>query len=759
MARFHQRAWTGPLLALLSLAAPSLASLRWTPVGISGGGAMFAPAVSPIDPRLMMLNCDMSAAYLSTDGGANWRMLSYRQVRSNTRCKPVFHPVDPRIIYAASGGEGLKISRDRGLSWAPVGKGLPADLQGEIAIDPQNPSFMLVGAGEAVFRSRDAGLTWFRCAGPQGDLLGFHFDRTRPSDPGSCFAGTTQGVWRSDDGGKTWAKKTGGLPLESLNGFAGGSNAKNGTVMLYCTLPRQDQGGTYVGGIYRSSDRGETWEPAMGTGLNLETKAFDEWAMGPVANYYEIVASDAKPSVVYAFNSNTGIPPPRHASAYKSENAGRTWRPVFQADPRFPNCNVQKDYTVVNDGQFYQSVPLGVAGNPNDPDFLLTVDEGRCYLTRDGGKTWICAHTRPSGASWICNGLVVTTAWNYYIDPFQPQRRYICYTDIGFARSQDRDATWSWWGLKGRAPWSNTCYELAFDPKIPGKIWGAFSNIHDIPNDNIISGRHNSKGPGGVCLSLDSGATWTTANAGLPSAPCVSVVLDPASSPSARTLYAGFFGNGVYRSDDGGRTWAARNDGLGSDANRRVCQVKLHRDGTLFALVTALKSNGRFQPDGVGLYRSRDRGEHWERANASEPLLWPKSFAVDPNNSKILYLSAADANGDEEGGLYRSMDGGESWNRLARKRPEHFGAFLSPFHPGWIYMTLCEGAPDAGLWLSRDDGRTWTALNGLPFANAQRVTFDPADPRVLYVSAFGGGVWRGVDSSPAASGASSRSGP
>ena len=58
-------------------------------------------------------------------------------------------------------------------------------------------------------------------------------------------------------------------------------------------------------------------------------------------------------------------------------------------------------------------------------------------------------------------------------------------------------------------------------------------------------------------------------------------------------------------------------------------------------------------------------------------------------------------------------------------------------------MTLTEGAPGAGLWLSKDNGETWAAMDGLPFANAQRVAFDPADETIIYVTTFGGSVWRG----------------
>src|SRR5512135_2904662 len=115
----------------------------WQPVGLSGGGGMFSPAISPADPNLMMLNCDMSAAYISEDGGRNWRMIHHAQLRSDTRCRPCFHPSDPSVIYASSGGQ-LRISRDRGRTFAAIGD-LRDPLQGEIAIDPSDPSVLLAG--------------------------------------------------------------------------------------------------------------------------------------------------------------------------------------------------------------------------------------------------------------------------------------------------------------------------------------------------------------------------------------------------------------------------------------------------------------------------------------------------------------------------------------------------------------------------------------------------------------------------------------
>jgi hypothetical protein len=737
-------AWAGRLCG--ADAAP-----RWEPTGLSGGGAMFSPAISPADPKLMMIHCDMSAAYLSRDGGRTWRMIPTTVLGSNTRCRPAFHPTDRQVIYSASGWHGrLMVSKDGGESWTPLGD-LKAALCGEISLDPGNPNLLMVGTDAGPFRSTNGGLNWQPCAGVKGAPLGFHFDQTSPPERRTCLAATSEGVWRSDDGGATWAEKSAGLPWRGLRGFGGGSNAKDRSIILYCTIPSKEEGGKFAGGVFRSVDRGEKWESALGAGLNTETKAFDQWAMGPIAQYHAVLTTNLRPQTVWTFNSNTGIPPPHHASAYRSDDAGKTWRATFHPDPRWKPFNLAYYYVMNNDGQFYQDVPR-TAIDPSNSEHLMAVDDGRCFITEDGGKTWFCGHTQLAPGQtapgkdlkWLCNGLVVTSTWNYYLDPFEPQRRYICYTDIGFARSLDAGRTWLWWASAGRAPWRNTCYELAFDPETPGKVWGAFSNVHDIPNGNIICNRHRSESAGGLCVSTDFAASWKPLADGLPIAPATGVVVDPKSPKGRRILYAGFFGKGVFKSTDDGRTWSAANAGLGAPSNLRVCRVQLHPDGAVFALVTALVKGRDFQPEGVGLYRSTDGGESWQLITKTQPLLWPKDFTVDPKDRRVIYVGACDANGKQDGGLYRTNDGGATWSRLARQGPEHFGAYLHPKRPGWIYMTLCEGAPRGGLWLSKDQGATFAPLKAIPFNNCMRVTFDPRDEKVIYVTTFGGSVWKGL---------------
>ncbi len=732
------------LIAVLAvIPAASAADLakviQWEPLGLNGGGGMFAPAISPIDPGVMMVNCDMSGAYLTRDGGDHWTMIHHAQLRASTRCRPAFHPTDSRIIFAAQAGQGMKVSHDVGVHWQPV-MGTPKDLCGEIAIDPSRPSRLMAGDSRSVVLSTDGGKSWRHCRAPHGGAVGFHFDQTSAIDRRVCFAATSEGIWRSNDGGDSWSEKTSGLPWKEIRSFCGGSRAGNGRIVLYCTVPSKVEGGQFAGGVFRSTDRGETWQSAMGRGINVDTAAADEWAHGPIAQYLWVLTTNVNPDIVYALNTNTGVYPPHHTAAFRSDDAGATWRATFFPDPRFEVCNVEADYVTRADGQYYQGPVFGAAMAATNPDRLIQVTE-RAHITADGGKTWKCGNGRPAQAA-ACNGLVLTSTWNYYIDPFEHSRHYIAYTDLGMARSLDSGRTWMWWDRKGRPPWQNTCYEMAFDPKVPGKIWGAFSDVHDIPNGNIIYGGHRDNLPGGICVSSDFGATWKPCSKGLPAAAAVSVVLDPRSSIRTRTLYASVFNHGVYKSTDGGTTWQPASTGLGASSDMRVCRLQLHGDGSLFVLVTArLAADRQFTKEGPGLYRSSDGAGHWRLVNASCPLFWPKDFLVDPRDSRTIYVGAADARAGQAG-LWRTRDGGATWRRLAQKGSEHFGAYLHPAHKGWVYMTLTEGAPGAGLWLSKDDGQTWKPMS-LPFVNAQRVSFDPAHADIIYVTTFGGSVWKG----------------
>ncbi|MGQ9513861.1 MAG: hypothetical protein ACUVTL_02245 [Thermoproteota archaeon] len=706
--------------------------VTWKSIGLSGGGAMYTPSISPHDPKLILLNCDMSAAYRTTDGGETWQMLHHEQLLSSTECRPVFHPIDPNVVFAVSRWRGpLMISRDRGETWSRFSTKLPSGVV-EFAIDPINVDLMLAGFRDGGYFSWNAGDTWKRCEGLRGRVSGFHIDQTsRPSER-RCFAGTDHGIFESKDGGATWTE-IGNLRSKNVQAFVGGSNSEDKICKLYCSIESKIVNGKYEGGIYRSDDLGKTWNGAMGREM---MKIYEQTAL----QYKYLLTTNIKPLTVYA-STDFG------ARVYRSDDGGNSWRQIMFRTKSSGNLNVEPDYIIAETGGWDENVS-GANINPLNPDHVILTTWMTCNITKDGGMNWSSSHTKRkpgqgppgSGQCWINNGLVVTTAWHYYIDPFQHNRHYIAYTDIGFARSIDGGNSWYW---KHGYPLRNTTYELAFDPEVPGRIWAAFSDLHDIPNMNVISGRHYwSNAGGGVGISEDFGANWIDSSKGLPGKPVTSIVLDPKSPKDARVLYASCFESGVYKSVDGGKTWSLSSNGLGTPENMRTCRLILHPNGELFVLITSPTKGTCTGIAGAGLYRSKDGGETWEWINRSKPLHWPKDFDVDPRDSCIIYIGAGDLYGPE-GGLYKTSDGGETWERIARKGPETFGTTINPYRPNWIYLCLTEGAPGPGLWLSKDQGDTWEPMRGLPFRNAMRVSFDPEEDSIIYVCTFGGSVWKG----------------
>ena len=640
----------------------------WTPVGLTGGGAMYMPSISPHDSNLILITCDMSGAYRTTDGGKTWEMILYEHLLGSTRCRSVFDPQDPNVIYGAHGYRGeLRMSRDRGATWSPLGTGLPSGLL-ELAIDPDGSGLMLAATREGVFRSADRGESWEPSAGFEGRPVGLHIEPFGSQEQRNCFSASTEGVFVSVDDGSTWERTGEGLPGKSLVDFAGGSTGSR--TILYCTVESEIVDDRYIGGVYRSTDGGASWVQAMKTGIDTAEREFTrgERTWVSVPSYTFVVTNNVRPETVYVAQNRPG-------QVYRSDDSGENWRPTYFGNPDEEGFNVEPSYSMAETGRG-GSTASGLGVDPTDPETVVMTDWFKCQITRNGGRSWQTLHTRSSeperflgkGQAWVNNGLVVTSVWHYYIDPFERNRHYMAYTDVRFARSEDSGKTWI---SDFARPLRNTTYELAFDPEIPGKIWGAFADMHDIPNGNIIHGRHyREQSGGGVGISEDFAVTWRDTSKGLAQEPVTSIVLDPKSEKNARTLYAALFEAGVFKSVDDGQTWIKKSTGLGAlDSNMRACRLILHKDGTLFCLVTALKKGEEFQSEGPGLYRSRDGAESWEYLNESQPLLWPKDYDVDPRDSNVIYLGAADANHHREIDLF----GGNSSH--CHRRSDSRGSF------------------------------------------------------------------------------------
>ena len=149
---------------------------QWRVIGPGGGGAQFYPAISPHDPKKVLVACDMTGAYLTEDAGATWRMFN---LRGTTRFF-VWDPNDAKTVYA--GSTGLFRSTDSGKSWALVFPS-PARVTGvrndddhasgpilvdgkaaqrvtALAVEPGNSRRLYIAIGKSLLTTDDAGATW-----------------------------------------------------------------------------------------------------------------------------------------------------------------------------------------------------------------------------------------------------------------------------------------------------------------------------------------------------------------------------------------------------------------------------------------------------------------------------------------------------------------------------------------------------------------------------------------------------------------------
>ncbi|MFC2173260.1 WD40/YVTN/BNR-like repeat-containing protein, partial [Acidobacteriota bacterium] len=486
-------------------------------------------------------------------------------------------------------------------------------------------------------------------------------------------------------------------------------------------------------GAYRSVDAMNFTQVLSASGDDLR---FVAMAQNQVATVY--ITSDAA-SI-----------PSRYEAVYRSFNGGDpgTWENCFRGHPGLTDPNVEAGWITHDITWGWGGPAIGFNVNPQNPDVALFTDTGRTFLTTDAGNTWRQVYSGYAGGGapgpgepWSSIGLEVTSCYHYDFDPFEANRTYISYTDIGFARSQDRGDTW--YHSPSGSPWTNTFYQIVFHPTLPGVLYAACSSKHDIPFWSA-TGPDSDTWPGGVCRSTDFGRTWTSVSNGLPDSPATSIAVDPAAPD---TLYVTMYGSGVYKSTDGAASWLPTNNGLDIPGNSHVYSIKIHSDGTLFCSKTGYRFSGSDFYDNSGLFKSADGGNSWTSCNgaiqdipAGQSWAWAIDFSVHPQDSTIIYLGAFDCtNGRVQGGIYKTVDGGATWERK-RQFYRVFYPYLDPADPDHVIIT----APGSGVWESRDAGENWNEIDGIPFLTTIRATFDPQDGETLYVATFGGGIWKRI---------------
>ncbi len=268
---------------------------------------------------------------------------------------------------------------------------------------------------------------------------------------------------------------------------------------------------------------------------------------------------------------------------------------------------------------------------------------------------------------------------------------------------------------------------------------------------------------GGVWKTTDAGISWRNVSDGFFGTAAVGALAVSPSHP--RIVYAGTgetcirndvsHGDGVYRSDDAGRTWRH----LGLAETRHIGRIQLHPENPDVAYVAALGHAWGDNPE-RGIFRTRDGGQHWERVLHVSQRTGCHDVALDPNNPRVLLAAAWQTqrsahalwSGGPECGLWRSMDGGDHWEDITRHPGlptgmlGKIGVALSPAQPGRVWALV--EAEDGALFLSDDYGEHFTRRSEQSLLRTRpwyymHVTPDPVDPETIYVQNYG--IWRSID--------------
>src|SRR5215813_1279826 len=221
---------------------------------------------------------------------------------------------------------------------------------------------------------------------------------------------------------------------------------------------------------------------------------------------------------------------------------------------------------------------------------------------------------------------------------------------------------------------------------------------------------------------------------------------------------------GVWATTNNGTTWTPVFDTYGSYSIGTITIDQ--KNPSIVWVGTGENNNQRSVSYGDGVYKSEDGGRTFRNVGLklTEHIA---RILIDPRDSNVVYVAAPGPlwKGGGERGLYKSTDGGKTWSQSLIKVGEYTGCsdiVMDPKNPDILlaathqrqrrYFGMIHGGPESGLWRSVDAGKTWTAVRGgFPTGDLGRIglNYAPANPSIIYAQVEGpegrGGLYRSSD--------------
>ena len=356
----------------------------------------------------------------------------------------------------------------------------------------------------------------------------------------------------------------------------------------------------------------------------------------------------------------------------------------------------------------------GVIGDPLT--YYMGNTGGGVWKTEDAGQYWTNISDGFFGTGSIGAIAVAPTDPNivYVGTGEHAVRGVMTSSGDGFYKSTDAGKTWKKIGLEN----SRHISRIRVHPTDPNTLWVGVQGALYGPSEER-----------GVYKSTDGGETWKRTLYTDNLSGCVEIDLDqnnPLIMYAAMNTYgrkpwkviSGGPGSGLYKSTDGGETWAKAQTGLPKELGKIGLSVCQSNPDKVYAVI---ESDSEKQLG--GLFVTTNGAKNWSRVSDDHRLIqrawyYTEVFA-DPANEDMVYVMSAP--------MLRSKDGGKNWEVMSGPHGDYHDLWINPANPKNMVL-----ADDGGAGITFNRGDTWSRQDNMPTVQFYRLNVDNHFPYRLY---------------------------